>query len=127
MKNKVNAGNACYFLLPNHVFSSILSKNMKLKYTNYNCACFIRVRNLVSHSKGRRPARDVREQIAEERIWVTVGGSDGTGEDCIMRSFLLCIHRQILFGWWNQGEWDWWGISQEWGTGEIISGFRGES
>lgn len=50
------------------------------------------MRNLVFHSKRRRPAGDVRDQIAEERIWVTVGGSDGTGENCIMRSFVLCTH-----------------------------------
>jgi hypothetical protein len=48
------------------------------------------VRNLISHSKRRRSAGDVREQIAEECISVTVGGGRSE-EDCIMRSYVLSI------------------------------------
>jgi hypothetical protein len=47
-----------------------------------------------------------------------------TGEDCIMKSFMICPPHQILFWWSNQEECDGWGMWHMWGTEEMHTGFE---
>ena len=46
------------------------------------------------------------------------------GENCTMRSFMVCATaHQLLFGWSNGGGWDWRGIMHAWGRGELCTCF----
>ena len=40
----------------------------------------------------------------------------GSGKDCIVRSFMICIHHQKLFRRSNQEQWDGWGMWHAWKT-----------
>jgi len=70
-KGRLNSGNASYHSVHNLLSSHLLSKNLKIKIyknNNFTC-CFVCVRNLVSHTKGRTQLEGVWEQGAEENIW----------------------------------------------------------
>jgi hypothetical protein len=54
--------------------------------------------------------KENRLRVFENRLLRKVFGrkrdevTGGVGEDCVMRSFMICIARQILLGWSNKGE-----------------------
>jgi hypothetical protein len=39
IKRRLNSGNACYHSMQNHLPSSLLPKNVKIRTQNYNVAC----------------------------------------------------------------------------------------
>jgi len=41
-----------------------------------------------------------------EGVWAYTPEMRGTGGECILRRFMICVPRQILIGWPNQEEWD---------------------
>ena len=46
-----------------------------------------------------------------------------SGEDCIMRSSLICTPQQVLFRWQNQEEWDGCSVWYVEGQGKVHTGF----
>ena len=49
-----------------------------------------------------------------------------TGENCVMRSFMICTTHQILFGWCNREEWDGLDMWNVWDR-RCIQGFGGKT
>jgi hypothetical protein len=50
----------------------------------------------------------------------------GSGDDCIMKSFTICAFHQILIEWSSQEEWGGRGMGKAWGKREKHPGFWGE-
>jgi len=100
IKSRLKSGNACYHLVQNLLFSSLLSKNLKIKIYRtiilpvvlYRCETWsltlIQERRLrVSENRVlRRIFRPKRDEVT------------GSGENCIMRSLMICTPHPILFG-----------------------------
>ena len=53
--------------------------------------------NLFPHIKGGTQADDVQEYGAKGDIWVLEGGSDNTGEMCVLRSFMIFFNHYKIF------------------------------
>ena len=51
----------------------------------------------------------------------------GSGENCVMRSLMICTPHQMLFGLSNREEWDRFGMQHVWGRGEVYTEFGGET
>jgi len=52
---------------------------------------------LFPHIKGGTQADDVQEYGAKGDIWVLEGGSDNTGEMCVLRSFMIFFNHYKIF------------------------------
>jgi len=40
----------------------------------------------------------------------------------MLRSFMILFSHQTLLQWWNQGRWDWQGLSYIWGRNKMHTG-----
>jgi hypothetical protein len=99
IKRRLNSGNACYHSVQNLLFSRLLLKNLKIRIYKtiilpvvlYGCETWsLTLRE--EHIFG--PKRD---EVRED------------GENCIMRSFVICTLRQAKLEWSSSGrcEWAW--------------------
>jgi hypothetical protein len=67
-------------------------------------------------------------RVFEDRVLRTIFGPkrddvyQGSGEDYITRSFMVCTLRQLFFEWSNQEELDGWGMWHACGRGEMHTG-----
>lgn len=63
-----------------------------------SCCLLSKNINLVFNINGRTQAEGVRKQNATEEIQTAEGGSNTTGENCIMIAFVVSAPRQKLLG-----------------------------
>jgi len=100
IKGGMKSGNSCYHLVQNLLSSSLLSKNLKIKIHRiiilrvvlYGCGIW---------SLTLREERRMR--VFENRVSRRIFGPRrdevrGEGKNCILRSLMICIPHQILFG-----------------------------
>ena len=99
IKCRLQSGNTCYYLgAESFIFQFAVQKYKGPHIWTYNFAfCFVWVCYLVSHSERGTQAEGVREQGTEEGNWAYEGsGNWESGEDDIMRHFMICTHQ--IFG-----------------------------
>ena len=68
----------------------------------------------------------------EHRLWVSRNGcinryeteQQNTGENCIIRSFMICVLHQTLCGWSSHAGWDGWGTRHTRGRTQTRIGFQ---
>ena len=125
MKSRLKSGNACYHLVQNLLYSSLLSKNIKTKIHRtiifpvvlYGCETW-----LLTLREERR-MRCLRTGCWGEYLGLRGMRCKGSGENYIMRSFMIHTPHQILFEWPNWEQWDGQGRQQVWDRrGEYTGG-----
>jgi hypothetical protein len=95
IKSRLKSGNASYHSVQNVLSSSLLSKNVKIKiYRNiilpvvlYGCEIW----SLTLREECR--LRVFENKVLRRIFWA----QEGSGVDCITRSFILCTPHQISF------------------------------
>ena len=100
IKSRLKSGNACYHSVLNLLSSSLLSKKLKIKiYSTIILSVFLYGCNTWSLTL--REERRLR--VFESRVLRRIFGRrkkrcQGSGENCIMRSLMICTSHLILFG-----------------------------
>jgi hypothetical protein len=102
IKSRLNSGNACYHLVQSLLSSRLLSRNLKVKIYKsiilpivlYGCETW----SLTLREEHRL-------RVFENRMVRRIFGlKRENGERCVMGSFIIYTHHQILLGRSNQGE-----------------------
>ena len=118
IRRRLNSGYACYLSVRIILSSSFLSKNMKIK-THRTIVLYVLGTWSLTLWEERRLW--VYENWVLRRIFAPKGGKQqGSGEDYITRSLILCTPHQILFRWSNWEEYDGLGKKHVWGRGVYL-------
>ena len=96
IKSRLKSGNACYHLVQNLLFSSLLSKNLKIKVHRtlilpvvlYGCKSWLLTLR-----------EEHRLRVFENRVWRRIfGQGNGSGQKYTMRSLMICTPHPYCSG-----------------------------
>ena len=95
IKNRINSGNGCLYSLPDLLCPQVICKNINIKITNYNFACYsVWMWNLVFYFEWRTCLRDV--QVWGAEIWEE-GVRRELERNCVMRKHIIdTFHKTLL-------------------------------
>ena len=110
-KSRLKSQNACCHSVQNLLSSNLLSQNIK-NTRNSNFGCSLNKEGIWSVK--------LREK---NRLRTSESVVLGSGENCIMRSWMIYTPHKILFAWSSQERWDGQGLCHVWGRGHVQTGF----
>ena len=95
MENKLKSGNACCYSVQSLMYSGLLSRNLKIKMYR-TIILLVVLYGCDTWSLTLREERRVR--VFDNRVLKRIFGPQGSGENYIMRSLMICNPHPLLFG-----------------------------